>query len=207
MVQRARLSTVHRGLFRRYDLRRQQWESVLEDDRLPGASCDPHARHGGVPRQTLPAGQRSEGNCRFQLRTSAMVTRLKNRTVVVCGGGFTAGLIARQLTAKNIDALVLERGYDRTRGAEAKLPKSATSCDGTCGPGSHKTGQSKPIRCGTPATKKPFRSGAWKRFSPAKAWAGVPIIGTAKPGAVPSTIRSCGRGSNRGTASVQSPQN
>ena len=51
-----------------------------------------------------------------------MVTRLKNRAVVVCGGGFTAGLIARQLTAKNIDVLVLERGYDRTRGAEAKLP-------------------------------------------------------------------------------------
>jgi len=48
-----------------------------------------------------------------------MVTRLKNRTVVVCGGGFTAGLIARQLTAKNIDVPVLERGYDRTRGAEA----------------------------------------------------------------------------------------
>src|SRR5262245_28878066 len=61
---------------------------------------------------------------------------------------------------------------------------SATSCDGTCGPGSHKTGQSKPIRCGTPAMKKPFRSAAWKRFSPAKAWVGVPIIGTAKPGAL-----------------------
>src|SRR5262249_41427857 len=207
MVQRARLSTVHRGLLRRSDLRRQQRESVLEDDRLPGASCDPHARHGGVPRQTLPAGQRSEGNSRFQLRTSAMVTRLKNRTVVVCGGGFTAGLIARQLTAKNIDVLVLERGYDRTRGPRLSCRTSATSCDGTCEPGSHKTGQSKPIRCGTPAMKTPFRSAAWKRFSPAKAWVALPITGMARPGAGPSMIRSCGRGSNRGTASVQSPQN
>src|SRR5262245_12660426 len=47
---------------------------------------------------------------------------LKQRTVVICGGGFTAGLIARHLTAKNIDVLVLERGGDRTNGAEARLP-------------------------------------------------------------------------------------
>ena len=51
-----------------------------------------------------------------------MATKLKKRTVVICGGGFTAGLIARQLTAKNIDVLVLERGTDHRSGAEAKLP-------------------------------------------------------------------------------------
>ena len=51
-----------------------------------------------------------------------MATTLKKRTVVICGGGFTAGLISRQLTAKNIDVLVLERGGDRSDAAEAKLP-------------------------------------------------------------------------------------
>src|SRR5215470_1107091 len=51
-----------------------------------------------------------------------MAIKLKQRTVVICGGGFTAALIARQLTAKNIDVLVLERGGDRTHGAEARLP-------------------------------------------------------------------------------------
>ena len=51
-----------------------------------------------------------------------MAKKLKQRTVVICGGGFTAGLIARQLTARNIDVLVLERGGDHTRAAEAKLP-------------------------------------------------------------------------------------
>jgi gluconate 2-dehydrogenase alpha chain len=52
----------------------------------------------------------------------AMPTKLKKRTVVICGGGFTAGLIARQLTTRNIDVLILERGQDRSRAAEAKLP-------------------------------------------------------------------------------------
>ena len=51
-----------------------------------------------------------------------MATTLKKRTVVICGGGFTAGLISRQLIAKNIDVLVLERGGDRSDAAEAKLP-------------------------------------------------------------------------------------
>src|SRR5215813_2537795 len=51
-----------------------------------------------------------------------MATTLKRRTVVFVGGGFTAALAARQLTAKGVDVLVLERGYDRTRAAEAKLP-------------------------------------------------------------------------------------
>lgn len=51
-----------------------------------------------------------------------MIKKLEKRTVVIVGGGLTAGLISRQLTAQGIDVLVLERGGDRTNGAEAKLP-------------------------------------------------------------------------------------
>jgi gluconate 2-dehydrogenase alpha chain len=51
-----------------------------------------------------------------------MIKKLPNKTVVVVGGGLTAGLVARQLTNKNIEVLVLERGIDHTKGAEAKLP-------------------------------------------------------------------------------------
>ena len=51
-----------------------------------------------------------------------MAKKLEKRTVVIVGGGLTAGLIARQLTSKGIDVLVLERGVDHRSGAEAKLP-------------------------------------------------------------------------------------
>src|SRR5882724_753640 len=51
-----------------------------------------------------------------------MAKRLDKRTVVIVGGGLTAALIARQLTAKGVDVLVLERGFDHRNGAEAKLP-------------------------------------------------------------------------------------
>jgi gluconate 2-dehydrogenase alpha chain len=51
-----------------------------------------------------------------------MATRLDKRTVVIVGGGLTAGLVARQLTAKGIEVLVLERGIDHRAGAEANLP-------------------------------------------------------------------------------------
>jgi gluconate 2-dehydrogenase alpha chain len=51
-----------------------------------------------------------------------MAKKLPKRSVVIVGGGLCAALIARQLTAKNIDVLVLERGADRSNGAEAKLP-------------------------------------------------------------------------------------
>ena len=50
-----------------------------------------------------------------------MTKRLAKREVVIVGGGLTAGLVARQLTAKGIDTVVLERGGDH-RGAEARLP-------------------------------------------------------------------------------------
>ena len=51
-----------------------------------------------------------------------MATRLKHRTVVFVGGGFTAALAARQLTAKGVDVVVLERGIDRTHTAATSLP-------------------------------------------------------------------------------------
>jgi gluconate 2-dehydrogenase alpha chain len=51
-----------------------------------------------------------------------MITKLPRKTVVMVGGGLTAGLAARQLTAKNIEVLVLERGGEHANGAEAKLP-------------------------------------------------------------------------------------
>jgi gluconate 2-dehydrogenase alpha chain len=41
-----------------------------------------------------------------------MARKLEKRAVVIVGGGLTAALIARQLTAKNIDVLVLEHGTD-----------------------------------------------------------------------------------------------
>ena len=51
-----------------------------------------------------------------------MIQKLPGKTVVIVGGGLTAGLAARQLTNRNIDVLVLERGGDHADGAEAKLP-------------------------------------------------------------------------------------
>ena len=51
-----------------------------------------------------------------------MIKKLPSKTVVIVGGSLTAGLVARQLTARNINVLVLERGGDHTLGAEAKLP-------------------------------------------------------------------------------------
>jgi gluconate 2-dehydrogenase alpha chain len=48
--------------------------------------------------------------------------KLPKRTVVIVGGGLCAGLISRQLTAKGIDVLVLERGGDHAGAAEATLP-------------------------------------------------------------------------------------
>lgn len=51
-----------------------------------------------------------------------MAIRLKGRTVVIVGGGLSAALVARQLTAAGTDVLVLERGHDRRNGAEATIP-------------------------------------------------------------------------------------
>lgn len=47
---------------------------------------------------------------------------LRRKTVVIVGGGLAAGLAARQLTARNIEVLVLERGGDLTRGPACELP-------------------------------------------------------------------------------------
>lgn len=51
-----------------------------------------------------------------------MTKRLAKRSVVIVGGGLCAGLISRQLAAKGIEVLVLERGGDHAGGAEARLP-------------------------------------------------------------------------------------
>jgi len=51
-----------------------------------------------------------------------MIKKLPKRTVVIIGGGLTAGLISRQLTSQGVDVVVLERGGEHAQGAEAKLP-------------------------------------------------------------------------------------
>ena len=48
--------------------------------------------------------------------------RLREREVVIVGGGLTAGLVARRLVPAGHDVLVLERGPERARGAEGELP-------------------------------------------------------------------------------------
>src|SRR5262249_21656493 len=71
-------------------------------------------------------------------------------------------------------------------GLRLRYRTSATSCDGTCGPGSPRIGRSKPIRCAIRGAKTLSRSDGWKPSSPAKAWAAPPITGMARPGAGPS---------------------
>jgi gluconate 2-dehydrogenase alpha chain len=51
-----------------------------------------------------------------------MATRLPKRTVVIVGGGLTAALVSRQLTAQGVEVLVLERGGDHRGGPATRLP-------------------------------------------------------------------------------------
>ncbi len=51
-----------------------------------------------------------------------MAKKLSRKTVVIVGGGLTAGLVSRQLTAQGIEVVVLERGGDHTEDAAAHLP-------------------------------------------------------------------------------------
>ena len=51
-----------------------------------------------------------------------MSTKLPKRTVVIVGGGLTAALVSRQLTAKGIEVLILERGGDHRGGPAVRLP-------------------------------------------------------------------------------------
>ena len=48
--------------------------------------------------------------------------RLKEREVVIIGGGLTAGLVSRRLVPAGHDVLVLERGPERAGGPEGELP-------------------------------------------------------------------------------------
>src|SRR6201987_79813 len=50
-----------------------------------------------------------------------MTTMLKEREVVIVGGGLSAGLLARRLVPLGHDVLVLERGGPRN-GSEMQLP-------------------------------------------------------------------------------------
>src|SRR6201999_1540634 len=58
----------------------------------------------------------------LQLRSNVMATKLNKKTVVIVGGGLTAALVGRQLTAKGTDVGVLEGGRRRRNGAESILP-------------------------------------------------------------------------------------
>ena len=51
-----------------------------------------------------------------------MATKLPKRTVVIVGGGLTAALVSRQLTANGVQVLVLERGGDHRGGPATRLP-------------------------------------------------------------------------------------
>lgn len=51
-----------------------------------------------------------------------MSIKLLKRTVVIVGGGLTAALVSRQLTAKGIEVLILERGGDHRGGPAVRLP-------------------------------------------------------------------------------------
>src|SRR5258708_14283783 len=94
----------------------------MENDRISGVAGDPLARHGPVPGEAVPWRRGAEIHCRLRLSGASMAKRLEKRTIVIVGGGLTAGLISRQLTAHGIDVLVLERGGEHAGGAEAKLP-------------------------------------------------------------------------------------
>jgi len=52
----------------------------------------------------------------------SQTTKLPRRSVVIVGGGLTAALVARQLTAQGVQTLVLERGTDRRNSAADRLP-------------------------------------------------------------------------------------
>jgi gluconate 2-dehydrogenase alpha chain len=51
-----------------------------------------------------------------------MAKVLPKRSVVIVGGGLTAGLVSRQLALDGVDTVVLERGGDHRGGAEAVVP-------------------------------------------------------------------------------------
>ena len=79
-----------------------------------------------------------------------MATKLNKRTVVICGGGLTAGLISRQLTAKGIDvarAGARRRSPRRGRGQTAEPARRVAL---GYAPGlDRRTGRCRPIRCAT----------------------------------------------------------
>src|SRR5437016_941636 len=97
-----------------------------------------------------------------------MARRLQKRTVVIVGGGLTAGLIARQLTAKGIDVLVLDAVSITAMGPKRSCRISVTSCAGIRTRDWYRTGRCRPIRYGIAATTNHCRCAGWKRSCPAK---------------------------------------
>ncbi len=136
-----------------------------------------------------------------------MATKLNKRTVVIVGGGLTAALVARQLTAKGTDVLVLERGADRRNAAAAKLPNQRDELRWDIRGG---LGQDWSIGDlhdpPQPQATKRCRHAGSLRFCPATAWAAPQAIGTASPGDGRSMIRRCAPASRRATASRRSPR-
>lgn len=133
-----------------------------------------------------------------------MATKLNKRTVVIVGGGLTAALIARQLTAKGTDVLVIERGADRRNGAAAKIPSQRDELrwDIRGGLGQDWSVETYTARHSPKETR--FRRGASPHSCRATASAAPPVTGTALPGGGRSTSRRCARASRRATASRRS---
>ena len=129
------------------DLRRQSRQGVLEGDRLSGLPAVHAQNMVRVPRQALPGRAESEIHRRLQPEgEKSWLHACKHRTVVFVGGGLTAALAARQLTAKGVDVLVLERGIDHTQACRSKtahparrtaLGRAWQSLSGLVGPDLH----------------------------------------------------------------------
>ena len=120
-----------------------------------------------------------------------MATMLKKRTVVIVGGGLTAALVARQLTAKGTDVLLLERGYDRRKSAEAKLPgqRDELRWDIRGGLGQDWAVETYTVRHSSKDEALPARRLA--AFLPGEGLGVLRATGTGLPGAGRSTIRRC----------------
>jgi len=129
-----------------------------------------------------------------------MATKLPKRTVVIVGGGLTAALVARQLTAKGTDVLLLERGYDRRKSAEAKLPNQRDELrwDIRGGLGQNWAVETYTVRHSSKDEALPARRLA--AFLPGEGLGGAASHWNGLRGDGRSTIRPCARASRAVTA-------
>ena len=129
------------------DLRRQSRQGVLANDRLSRPAGGSHRRTWSSFAASLPRRRESEIDRRLQLREAIMATSLNTRTVVIRRRRTDRGAGRRQLTAKGVDVLVLERGATTPTAPQAKSAlASATSCAGTSRQPLGRTGRSRPTR-------------------------------------------------------------